>query len=173
MFIVLIIQNSSIREIHFTTDNEINESIIEIIDSNSISIGKYRFLKASLTDLERIIQNKYANYEFIGLEKKNAILEVEILESKDIIDNNVTFQLPTGAVKSELHMRRITGEAFSKARRNGKFQEIDFLESFFTGHEIELNMFKKGGLKRSKTVYVDPRLKQRIIDNTNKGKQYC
>jgi hypothetical protein len=70
-------------------------------------------------------------------------------------------------------MRRITGEKFSKARRNGKFQEIDFLESFFTGHEIELNMFKKGGLKRSKTVYVDPRLKQKIIDNTNKGKQYC
>lgn len=92
---------------------------------------------------------------------------------EDIIDNNVTFQLPTGAVKSELHMRRITGDKFSKARRNGKFQEIDFLESFFTGHEIELNMFKKGGLKRSKTVYVDPRLKQKIIDNTNKGKQYC
>lgn len=92
---------------------------------------------------------------------------------EDIIDNNITFQLPTGAVPSELHMRRIHGEAFSKARRNGKFQEIDFLESFFSGYEIELNMYKKGGLKRSKTVYVDPRLKQKIIDNTNKGKQYC
>lgn len=92
---------------------------------------------------------------------------------EDIIENNITFELPTGAVKSELHMRRITGDKFSKARRNGKFKEIDFLESFFTGHELELIMYKKGGLKRTKTVYVDPKLKQKIIDNTNKGKQYC
>ena len=92
---------------------------------------------------------------------------------EDIIDNNVTFELPTGSRKSELHMRRISGEKFSQCRRNGKFQEIDFLQSFFTGYEIELNMYKRGGLKRSKTVYVDPRLKQKIIDNTNNGKQYC
>jgi hypothetical protein len=67
-------------------------------------------------------------------------------------------------------MRRITGDKFSACRRNGKFKEIDFLQSFFTGYEIEFNMYKKGGLKRSKTVYVDPKLKQKIIDNTNNGK---
>jgi hypothetical protein len=89
---------------------------------------------------------------------------------EDIIDNNVTFELPTGSRKSELHMRRISGEKFSRCRKNGKFQEIDFLQSFFAGYEIELNMYKKGGLKRSKTVYVDPKLKQKIIDNTNNGK---
>lgn len=92
---------------------------------------------------------------------------------EDIIDNNVTFQLPTGAIRSELHMNRISGEQFSKARQNGKFSEIDFLKSFFSGYQIELDMYKKGGLKRTKTVYVDPRLKQKIIDNTNNGKQYC
>lgn len=90
---------------------------------------------------------------------------------EDIIDNNITFKFPS--VNAELHMRRIHGDKFSKARQNGKFQDIDFLESFFSGYEIELNMFKKGGLKRSKTVYVDPRLKQKISDYTNKGKQYC
>lgn len=92
---------------------------------------------------------------------------------EDVIDNNITFKLPTRGIESEIHMRRIHGDKFSKARQNGKFKEIDFLESFFSGYEIELNMFKKGGLKRSKTVYVDPKLKQKIIDYTNKGKQYC
>lgn len=91
----------------------------------------------------------------------------------DIIDNNVTFKLPTGAIDSEIHMRRIHGDEFSKARQNGKFKEIDFLNSLFSGYELELNMYKKGGLKRSKTIYVDPKLKQKIIDNTNKGMQYC
>ena len=44
-------------------------------------------------------------------------------------------------------------------RKNGKFKEVDFLESYFSGYEIELNAYKRGGLKRSKNVYVDPKRK--------------
>lgn len=88
----------------------------------------------------------------------------------DIIDKNIIFKLPVN--DSELKMRRIHGQQFTKARQNGKFKEIDFLESYFSGYEIELNVYKRGGLKRSKNVYVDPRRKQRIIDNTNLGMQY-
>ena len=88
----------------------------------------------------------------------------------DVIDNNSIFILPVN--NSEIKMRRIHGEDFTKARTNGKFKEVDFLESYFSGYEIELNAYKRGGLKRSKNVYVDPKRKQRIINNTNLGMQY-
>ena len=88
----------------------------------------------------------------------------------DVIDNNSIFILPVN--NSEIKMRRIHGEDFTKARKNGKFKEIDFLESYFSGYEIELNVYKRGGLTRSKNVYVDPKRKQRIINNTNLGMQY-
>lgn len=88
----------------------------------------------------------------------------------DVIDNNSIFILPVN--NSEIKMRRISGNDFSKARKNGKFKEVDFLESYFSGYELELNIYKRGGLKRSKTIYVDPKRKQKIIDNTNLGKQY-
>lgn len=88
----------------------------------------------------------------------------------DVIDNNSVFILPVN--NSEIKMRRISGDSFSKARKNGKFKDVDFLESYFSGYELELNVYKRGGLKRSKTIYVDPKRKQRIVNNTNSGKQY-
>jgi hypothetical protein len=75
----------------------------------------------------------------------------------DVIDNNSIFILPVN--NSEIKMRRISGNDFSKARKNGKFKEVDFLESYFSGYELELNIYKRGGLKRSKTIYVDPKRK--------------
>lgn len=90
----------------------------------------------------------------------------------DVIDNNVTFQLPTGARPSDIHMKRISGDDFSLARRNGKFKEIDFLASFFSGYQLVLNMYSKH-FTRTKNIYVDKKLKSKIIENTNNGKQYC
>ena len=88
----------------------------------------------------------------------------------DVIDHNQVFILPVN--NSEIKMRRIHGKDFTKARQNGKFKDVDFLESYFSGYELELNVYKRGGLKRSKTIYVDPKRKQRITDNVNLGKQY-
>lgn len=90
----------------------------------------------------------------------------------DIIDNNVTFKLPTGSRPSFINMRRVSGEDFKRARRHGKWGEIDFLSSLFSGYELALTM---GGNRtpRTKTIYVDKNLKNKIIQNTNDGKQYC
>lgn len=90
----------------------------------------------------------------------------------DVIDNNVTFQLPTGARPSDIHMKRIYGDDFSLARRHGKFKEIDFLASLFSGYQLVLNMYSKN-YTRTKNIYVDKKLKNKIIENTNNGKQYC
>lgn len=93
---------------------------------------------------------------------------------EDIIDNNVTFQLPTGGRKSDIHVKRTSGEDFKKARRKGKWKEVDFLASFFSGYELTLNMYNKdGGVTRSKPIYVDKNLKNKLTEYTNNGKQYC
>jgi len=34
----------------------------------------------------------------------------------DIIENNVTFELPTSSRKSDIHMLRVTGDDFAQAR---------------------------------------------------------
>lgn len=90
---------------------------------------------------------------------------------EDIIDNNITFQFP--GVPAWLSMGKTQGEEFSKARQNGKWQDIDFIASFFTGYQLMLTMFnRRGEPTRTKPIYVDKKLKQKIIDNTNNGKQY-
>lgn len=89
----------------------------------------------------------------------------------DIIDNNVTFVFPGN--RGTIHMNRITGEDFVAARQNGKFQEIDFISSFFSGYQLTMTMLKKNGEPaRTKPIYVDKKLKNKIIENTNNGKQY-
>ena len=92
----------------------------------------------------------------------------------DIIDNNVTFCLPTGGIRSEIHVNNYEGEDFVKARQCGKWQDIDFIESNFTGNQLVLDMYgKKNGIRRRKPIYVDRRLKNKITENTNNGKRYC
>lgn len=92
----------------------------------------------------------------------------------DIIDNNVTFELPTGSRRSDIHMQRYSDENFSKARRNGKWKEIDFLSSYFTGYQMELTMYNRDGkIARVKPIYLNKEFKDKITKNTNNGKQYC
>lgn len=89
----------------------------------------------------------------------------------DVIDNNVTFHLPTGAKKCDIHMKRVRGDAFKNLRRAGKWRDVDILESNFTGYEIGLHMYGKTS-PRIKTIYVNKYYKDRITENTNKGFQY-
>lgn len=92
----------------------------------------------------------------------------------DIIDNNITFQLPTGSRHAEIHVNNYEGDKFVEARKRGKWLDVDFLASNFTGNQLVLEMHgKNGGVIRRKPIYVDKRLKQKITDNTNEGIRYC
>lgn len=92
----------------------------------------------------------------------------------DIIDNNVTFQLPTGAARSEIHVNNFEGKQFEEARKNGKWLDVDFLTSNFTGNQLVLEIYGKGdSIKRRKPIYVDRRLRDRLTENTNNGIRYC
>lgn len=90
----------------------------------------------------------------------------------DIIDNNVIFHLPIpGTGNAMMFMKRYTGKEFQRARKNKKWLDIDILNSNFSGYEIVFRMYGNR-TERIKTVYVDNRLKSKITENTNKGKQW-
>ena len=68
---------------------------------------------------------------------KQICLEGMKLVLDDIIDNNVTFELPTGSArKTQMRMGRFAGDDFAKVRRGGKFADVDFLASNFSGNQI-------------------------------------
>ena len=52
----------------------------------------------------------------------------------DIIDNNVHFKLPgLGRTQAYMYMKRTEGKKFKKAFKNGKWNDVDFITSNFSG----------------------------------------
>lgn len=91
----------------------------------------------------------------------------------DIIDNNVHFKLPGMArTQAYMYMKRTEGKKFKKAFKNGKWNDIDFVMSNFSGYQLTLEMQSEKRLPREKPIYLSAKDKQRIVDNTNRGKQY-
>lgn len=95
----------------------------------------------------------------------------------DIIENNVTFKIQgIGYQGGELHMEAITGSDFEHAKQHGKFQNIDFLESLFTGYQLYLYVHGKRDnfLHRRKfPVYMNKFFRDKLVQYTNQGKVYC
>lgn len=91
----------------------------------------------------------------------------------DIIDNNTHFKLPgMGRTQAYLYMNKVQGNKFKKAFKRGKWRDVDFITSNFTGYQLGFEMQSTKGLPRFKNVYLGKEYKQRITDNTNAGKQY-
>ena len=91
----------------------------------------------------------------------------------DIINNNVDFKFPTlGQTQAYLRMKRTTCQNFKKAFKNGKWNDVDFLTSNFSGYQIVLDMESKKRTTRQKDIYLSPKDRDRITENTNLGKQY-
>lgn len=95
---------------------------------------------------------------------------------KDIVENNVTFHLPNYTTNgAEIHMEAISGEDFIKVRKAGKFKEIDFLESCFTGFQMYLYIHGKRDnflYAKKYPIYISNKLKNLLNQLTNNGKQY-
>lgn len=127
----------------------------------------YKKLKLTCEDCEKINNDPHKSklVEKIFREHMKIVIE-------DIIDNNVQFVLPTGKKKAWIHVKRFKDEKFTAGRRNRKWLDVDFLKSFFSGYQLVFNMV---GLRelREKPIYISKRLKQKLTDYTNQGKQYC
>lgn len=126
----------------------------------------YKKLKITCKECENINGNMHRNVLV-----KQIFRECLKIILNDIIDNNVTFWLPTGARKSNIHMQKINGDKFKNLRRSGKWKDVDFINSNFTGYMLGFYMF--GARNRLiKNIYVNNELKNKITENTNKGMQY-
>lgn len=91
----------------------------------------------------------------------------------DIIENNVEFKLPNiGSSYGTIFVNRTTGDNFKKAFKNGKWRDVDFITSGFSGYQLALEMRHERKLPKQKPIYLSPRDKQKLIDKTNEGKQY-
>ena len=89
----------------------------------------------------------------------------------DVINNSDTFVLPTKSRKAEIYMKSYEDEDFKKGRRNGKWEDVDFLESNFTGAQMMLKL-QRGGYLFEKPIYVDNVHKNKITERLNSGKSY-
>ena len=91
----------------------------------------------------------------------------------DIIDNNVHFKLPgLGRTQSYIYMKRTSGKQFKKAFKRGKWNDVDFIESNFSGYQLVLEMQSEKRLPREKNIYLSAKDRDRITEHTNNGKQY-
>lgn len=91
----------------------------------------------------------------------------------DIIDNNVHFKLPgRPSSQSYIYMKRTSDREFKKAFRNGKWNDVDFIESNFSGYQLTLETEYRNKPSKSKPIYLSAKDRDRITENTNNGKQY-
>lgn len=92
---------------------------------------------------------------------------------EDIIENNVHFLLPTlGSTEAYLHMDKTSGESFKRAVKRGKWKDVDFLTSNFTGYQLALSVKSKKRPEKKKSIYLGYKHKDRITELTNEGKRY-
>lgn len=127
----------------------------------------YKKLKLSCKDCINIIGDPHRD-----LLVKRVFRESLKLVIQDIVTRNVTFWLPlTGTKKCNMHMKRVMGKDFQRLRRTGKWNNIDFINSNFSGYEIGFYMLGNR-TPRVKTVYVNKQTRETITNNTNQGKQY-
>lgn len=92
----------------------------------------------------------------------------------DIIENNVTFEFPLkGAARAEFYVKVFTGERFRKLYQAGKWEDIDFLNSEFTGYQIYFRYKTKRGQEKEKPVYISHKNARDIFHKKiNEGKKY-
>lgn len=96
---------------------------------------------------------------------------------QDIINNNATFKVPPlGYYKGQIHMEVFSGKDFENVRKKGKFKDVDFLESFFTGYQMYLYLSGKRDnflSRRKYPIYLNKFYRDQITKNTNEGIKYC
>ena len=91
---------------------------------------------------------------------------------EDIIENNVHFLLPTvGSSEAYLYMSKTSGNDFKRAFKKGKWRDVDFLTSDFTGYRLCLRRSNRYG-RWVKRIYLSSKYRDMITDLTNKGETW-
>lgn len=87
-----------------------------------------------------------------------------------VIDDKVRFKLP---VKTEAYIdfEIVSGEDFVKQKQNGRFPEIDFIESDFTGYFLNY-VYRAKAYNKIRHIYIGGDLKQKFLNGINSGIKY-
>lgn len=127
----------------------------------------YKKLKINCNQCKEITGNLHRDILVKKIFRENLRMVLE-----DVIKNNVTFDLPlNGNKKCNIHMQRIRGEHFKALRRAGKWRDINYLKSMFTGYQVGFYMLGNR-TPRVKNIYLSKYLRDILVENTNKGMQY-
>ena len=98
-------------------------------------------------------------------------IELILLE---VIDNNSIFALPTHFGRdSEFYIETVEGEELKKLMQKGQFSDVDVVKSGFKAHRVKHAVERKNGDYFDRIVVLkDPKLQQKLTDNTNSGNIY-
>jgi hypothetical protein len=69
-------------------------------------------------------------------------------------------------------MKKTSGKDFKNAVRKGKWKDVDFLTSNFTGYQLALSVKSTKRPEKEKLIYLGYKHKDRITELTNEGKRY-
>ena len=87
-----------------------------------------------------------------------------------ILDDKVRFKIPVNS-EAYIDFEIVSGDKFMSQRQNGRFSEIDFIESDFTGYFLNY-FFQTRAYQRVMPIYLGGELKQKFLDGINSGTKY-
>ena len=86
-----------------------------------------------------------------------------------VIDDKVRFKIP--GQDAYIDFEIVQGDKFIEQRQNGRFSEIDFIESDFTGYFLNY-YFKAKAYQKVIPIYIGGELKKKFLDGINSGIKY-
>lgn len=89
---------------------------------------------------------------------------------KTIIEKSVRFKVPVNS-EAYIDFEIVDGDKFIEQRQNGRFSEIDFIESDFTGYFLNY-FYRAKAYQKSQPIYLGGELKKSFLQNINSGKRY-
>lgn len=87
-----------------------------------------------------------------------------------VIDEKKRFKIPV-AWESYIDFKIVKGDDFIRDRQNGRFQEIDFIESDFTGYCLTY-FWKSKAYQKSVQIYVGGDIKKKFLGKINSGEKF-
>lgn len=87
-----------------------------------------------------------------------------------IIDEKVRFKIPVNT-EAYIDFEIVTGDKFVEQRQNGRFSEIDFVESDFTGYFLTY-YFQAKAYQKAMPIYVGGDIKKKFLEGINSGTKY-
>ena len=87
-----------------------------------------------------------------------------------VIDEKVRFKIPV-RTEAFIDFEIVSDEDFKRDRNNGRFKEIDFVNTDFRGYAIRY-YFRAKAYQKSYQIYVGSDLKKKFLGKVNSGERF-